>query len=263
MGYMNMSAAMYPTPVMHAALTVCACPGKRNQMPVSRSDAAVCPINNIQDASPQFGLSFAVKIIPNDTKELKVMPMRYLAAFLMLTASTTVLADTIDLNLNNNTAQFQYGTATPTSIQGQSNFHVGLLYNNSNSVLVNAGLMVQGNVENAPGLSLGAGVEALAAVIKDNPPTRSNASAVALDGLVRFAPPAASQIGFVGEVHYAPKIITFADATRYSFFATRVEYEITPETVAYGGYRRVAFGIKNGPNAVLDSGPYVGIKIGF
>jgi YfaZ precursor len=204
-----------------------------------------------------------LKIIPTDTKEFKAMPMRYLAAFLMLTASTTVLADAIDINLNNNTAQFQYGTATPTSIQGQSDFHAGLLYNNSNSVLVNAGIMVQNNIDAVPAISIGAGVEALAAVIKDNPPTRSNASALALDGLVRFTPPAASQLGFVGEVHYAPKIISFADATRYLLFATRAEFEITPQTLAYVGYRRISFGIKNGANAVLDSGPYVGIKIGF
>jgi hypothetical protein len=191
------------------------------------------------------------------------MPMRYLAAFFMLTASTAVLADAIDINLNNNTAQFQYGTATPTGVQGRSDLHLGLLYNNSNSVLVNAGLMVQNNIDNATGLSIGVGVEGLAARIKDNPPTISNARAIALDGLVRFTPPAVPQLGFVGELHYAPNIITFGDATRYMLVATRAEFEITPQTLAYVGYRRILFGINNGPEAVLDSGVNVGIKIGF
>lgn len=191
------------------------------------------------------------------------MLMRYLAAFFMLCASTTALADAIDINLNNNTAQFQYGTATPNSSQGQSDVHAGFLYNNSNSVLVNAGIMVQNNPDYTSGLSIGVGVEGLAAVIKDNPPTKSNATALALDGRVRYSPPGASQLGFVGEVHYAPNIISFADATRYMLAMARVEYEISPEMKVYAGYRRISFGIKNGPNAVLDSGVHIGVKFGF
>lgn len=191
------------------------------------------------------------------------MLMRYLAAFFMLTASTAVLADAIDINLNNNTAQFQYGTATPSSAQGQSDLHMGFLYNNSNSILVNAGIMVQNDPDYTSGISIGVGVEGLAAVIKDNPPTKSNATALALDGRVRFSPPGATQLGFIGEVHYSPSIISFADATRYMLAMARVEYEISPETKVYAGYRRISFGIKNGPNAVLDSGVHVGIKLGF
>jgi opacity protein-like surface antigen len=191
------------------------------------------------------------------------MLMRYLAAFFMLCASTTALADAIDINLNNNTAQFQYSTATPNSSQGQSDVHAGFLYNNSHSVLVNAGIMVQNDLEGASGISIGVGMEGLAAVIKDNPPTKSNATALALDGRVRFSPPGASQLGFIGEVHYAPNIISFADATRYMLAMARVAYEISPETEVYAGYRRIAFGIKNGPNAVLDSGVHVGIKLAF
>ena len=69
--------------------------------------------------------------------------------------------------------------------------------------------------------------------------------------------------GIIGEVHYAPSIISFADATRYMLAMARVAYEISPATEVYAGYRRISFGIKNGPNAVLDSGMHVGIKFAF
>ncbi len=191
------------------------------------------------------------------------MLKRYLAAFSLLTATTSALADALDINLSNNTAQFQFGTGTPTGTQGKTDLHAGILYNNVNSLLINAGILVVNNQDGAPGLSIGAGVEALAAAIKDNPPTRSNASAVALDLLARYSPPTASQLAFAGELHYAPRIITFGDADRYSQVIARVEYELSTQTLVYVGYRKITFGIKNARDAVMDNGVHVGIKLGF
>ncbi len=191
------------------------------------------------------------------------MLTRCLAAFSMLTASTLVLGDTLDINLSNNTAQFQFGTGTPTGTQGRTDLHAGVLYNNVNSILVNAGVLVVNSQDGAPGLTIGAGVEALVATIKDNPPIRSNASAVALDVLVRYSPPATNQLAFAGEMHYAPRIITFGDADRYSQFGARVEYELSTQTLVYVGYRRITFGIKNRSDAIMDNGVHLGIKFGF
>ena len=189
--------------------------------------------------------------------------MRHFVVVLMSAASTAALADALDINLNNNTAQFQYSTASGFNAQGKADIHLGVLYNNVNSVLINAGLMVANNLEGAPGLSIGVGMEALAATIKDNPLLKSNASAVAVDGQVRYSPPGASQLGLVGEVHYAPRILTFGDAIRYSLAAARVEFELSPQAMVYVGYRRVSFGIKNAPAAVLDNGGLVGFKLAF
>jgi hypothetical protein len=188
--------------------------------------------------------------------------MRYLAAcFLLLSGSA--MADMLDVNLNNNTAQFQFSTANGVEAQGNADLHAGLLYNNRKSFLVNAGVMVQNSLEGAPGISVGVGMEALAAVIKDNPPLKSNASALALDALVRYSPPSASQVGIAGEFHYAPNILTFGDAVRYSQGTVRLEYELAPQSMVYVGYRKITFGIKNAPAAVLDSGPQVGFRFAF
>ncbi len=190
--------------------------------------------------------------------------MHHLVAISMLTASTAVLADTLDVNLNNKTAQFQYSTASsPTNSQGKADLHAGFLYNNSRSVLFNAGLMVANGVERAPGTTIGIGMEALAAIIKDNPLLKSNASAVALDFLGRYALPSNNQVGFAAELHYAPNILSFGDAVRYTQVALRAEYELAPQTLVYLGYRRVSFGIKNAPAAILDDGVHIGFKLAF
>ncbi len=189
--------------------------------------------------------------------------MRLLAAFSILTASSAAFADAIDVNLNNNTAQFQYSTANGPSAQGRADLHGGVLYNNNKSLLFNAGIMVRNNLENAPGVSAGIGLEALAASIKDLPPTAYSASAIALDVLLRYSPPTASHFGIAGELHYAPRIMTFGDAVRYSQGIVRAEYELAPQTLVYIGYRRTSFGMKIGPSAVLDSGAIIGFKLGF
>ena len=190
------------------------------------------------------------------------LAMPFLAAFSMLIAGPA-MADMLDVNLNNNTAQFQYSTANSVNAQGKADIHAGVLYNNAKSLLANIGVMVTNSLEAAPGTSVGIGMEALAANIKDNPPLTSNATAIALDALVRYSPPTASQVGFAGEVHYAPKILTFGDAVRYTQSIVRLEYELAPSSVVYVGYRRTSFGIKNIQAAQLDSGVHVGFKIAF
>ncbi|HKB61010.1 MAG TPA: YfaZ family outer membrane protein [Gallionellaceae bacterium] len=189
--------------------------------------------------------------------------MHYLAAFVLLFTGTAAMANMLDVNLNNNTAQFQFSTANGVEAQGNADLHAGLLYNNRHSVLVNGGIMVANTLEGAPGVSIGVGMELLAATIKDNPPVRSDASAAALDALVRFSPAGAPQLGFSGEVHYAPNILTFGDAVRYTQGIVRVDYELAPQTMVYAGYRRISFGIKNGPAAVLDNGLHIGFKLAF
>jgi len=189
--------------------------------------------------------------------------MRYLAAFSMLIAGPA-MADMLDVNLNNNAAQFQFSTANSVNSQGKADIHAGLYYNNNKSLLVNAGIMVNNGLETAPGTIVGVGMEAVAANLKDNPGITSNATALALDALLRYSPPSASHVGIAGELHYAPRILTFGDAERYTQAMIRVEYELAPSSVIYAGYRRTSFGIKNSvPADELDSGLYVGFKIAF
>jgi hypothetical protein len=192
------------------------------------------------------------------------MLLRYAVALSLFAAGAGAWADSLDINLSNKTAQFQYGAGTGSSTQGKSEFHAGILYNNVNSVLGNVGLLITNRLEGAPGLSIGVGIEGLIATIKDNPPNRYNATAVALDGLVRYSPPGASQVGFVGEVHYAPNIITFGDGGRFRQLGARVEFELSPAVMAYVGYRQIKFGLKNNrPDATLDDGAHIGLKLAF
>ena len=188
------------------------------------------------------------------------MLLRRIFILALSTLSTSVLADAIDINLSNDVAQLQYIAPTGHVGQGKSEFHMGFLYNDSNNVLGDAGLLVMNNGGDATDLSVGVGAKILVVRIVNN-----NAVALALGGRVRYAPLSDKRLGLVGQLYFAPDIVTFGDADRYIQTGVDVEYEIMPQAVAYLGYRKIKIGIKTAfvPDARLDEGMHLGVRIAF
>ena len=194
----------------------------------------------------------------------RIVPVYLLAFGIMATVSTTALADTVDINLRDNSAQFQYISSLGRDPLGKTKFHAGVLYVNRNNMLGDFGLLVQDELgDNAPGFSVGVGIKGVVAKVTGNSTIVSSTTALALGGLVRYSPPATQRLGVVGEVYLSPNIVTFGVANRYVESNVRVEYEVIPQAVAYVGYRRIEFGINNRPNEILDEGVNLGVRISF
>ena len=217
--------------------------------------------------SPKYGdisrwLTLAKSLVIAIPPDWQKTPVKWLVmALSLLTASTTVLADAVDINLSNDVAQFQYLAPMGHIGQGKSEFHMGFLYNNSNDGLADAGIMVMNGDGSVSGVALGVGVKALTATVD-----RNNSLALAIGGRVRFSPLADNRLGVVGQVHLAPDIVTFGDADRFVQTGVRLEYEILPQAVAYVGYRKIKFGNKEAapaPDELLDEGAHIGVRIAF
>jgi hypothetical protein len=195
----------------------------------------------------------------------RIVPVYLLAFSTMATVSTTALADTVDINLRDNSAQFQYISSLGRDPLGKTKFHAGVLYVNRQNMLGDFGLVVQDELgDNAPGFSVGVGIKGVVARVTGNNSTIVNStSALALGGLIRYSPPDIKRLGVVGEVYLSPNIVTFGDANRYVETNLRVEYEVIPQAVAYVGYRKIKFGINNRPDAILDEGVNLGVRISF
>lgn len=191
------------------------------------------------------------------------MLLRHFVAISLLSVSTAVMADTIDINLRDSSAQLQYKSSLGRDALGKTEFHAGMLYANKDNWLTDFGLAVKDEIgSRAPGFSAGVGIKGLVAKVRSNP-SNSNASALALGAMLRYSPPATQRLGIVGEVYLSPNIVTFGDADRYVETQARVEYEVIPQSAVYLGYRRIAFGIKNRPSATLDEGLNIGVRISF
>ena len=194
----------------------------------------------------------------------RIVPVYLLAFSTMATVSTAALADTVDINLRDTSAQFQYISSLGRDPLGKTKFHAGVLYVNRNNMLGDFGLVVQDELgDNAPGFSVGVGIKGVVAKVTGDSTIVSSTSAMALGGLVRYSPPAIQRLGIVGEVYLSPNIVTFGDANRYIESNVRAEYEVIPQAVAYVGYRRIEFGINNRPNEILDEGVNLGVRISF
>lgn len=187
------------------------------------------------------------------------MLLRNFFALSLLTASTTILADTVDINLRDNSAQLQFGTSIGRDSLGSSNLHAGFLYTNNNDRLVDLGILVKEAVGSSDsGVTAGVGLKGVIASVGKN-----NAAALALGGLIRFSLPANTKLGIVGQLYFSPNIVTYRDADRYVETTARLEYEIIPQAAAYLGYRRINFGFIARSDAVLDSGFHVGVRMTF
>lgn len=192
------------------------------------------------------------------------MLLRHIFAISLSAISASALADSLDINLSNKVAQFQYIAPMGNVGQGKSEAHMGLLYNNSNNVLGDVGLLVMNNGDSASAASFGVGVKVIAATVEKN-----NTMALALGGQVRLTPVDDKKLGIVGHVYFAPDIVTFGDAERFVETGVRVEYEIMQQAAAYVGYRKTKFNVNILPSpapavgVVLDEGVHVGVRISF
>lgn len=190
------------------------------------------------------------------------MLSRYVVALSLLTLSTAAMADSIDLNLRNSSAQFQYSTAMGRDALGKTEFHIGALYsdqNHANNTLADLGVAVKDDLgDNAPGISVGVGIKGLVGHTEG-----TNESAIAIGGMLRYSPPDLSRLGVIGQLYVAPNITTFGDADRYVETSLRVEYEVIPSAAAYIGYRDIQFNLNAGPNATVDKGVFIGVRMSF
>jgi hypothetical protein len=190
------------------------------------------------------------------------MLSRNIVALSLLTLASTAIADTIDLNLRNSSAQVQYSSAMGRAALGKTELHFGVLYSNAdnaNNTLGDVGIVVKDEVgSKAPGFSVGVGIKGLAAHTQG-----TNESGVAIGGLIRYTPPSIPRMSLVGQLYFAPNITTFGDADRYGETMVQLEYDVISNAAAYIGYRNIKFDLNNGSNAKVDEGAYIGVRMSF
>ncbi len=187
------------------------------------------------------------------------MCFRRILALSLLVFSAPALADTFDINMNDTSVQLQYGASMGHDTLGRSELHLGYLYANDKNSFLDLGFRVKDELgSNAPGVTVGFGLKGLYANAKNY-----DASAMAIGGLLRYAPFSDTRFGIGGLVYLSPNIVTFGDADRFIETGVKVDYEIIPQAVVYVGYRKIEFKLKPGPYAILNEGANIGLTMSF
>lgn len=183
------------------------------------------------------------------------MRLRIFLAAVAAGFSGAVAADSLDLNLNDESIQAIYATNWRTA-----ELNMGLLSNtDQNDWAASLGLLALGEKQTGETrVEGGLGGKIYLADVANQ-----DVLALGLGGQFRTFPNN-GPIGFSGFLYYAPDIVTAMDGEKFWEYGARAEFEMVKKTAnIYLGYRKVRADLDDGRNITVDSGLHAGVKITF
>ena len=189
---------------------------------------------------------------------------RVFASFL-LAISPMAMADSLDVHMNNTSAQFKLGMSASGIGDGNAELQSRLFFNDTNDILLDAGVFARGpggGEEGAAGPIAGGGLKVVYSKL-DHAGTSYTLACIALGGEFGFALPSSIPISLIGKYILSPKILSFADAERYNEYGVRLELAASQQAKIYLGFRQIGFGAKNAGSLILDTGTHIGLVVSW
>lgn len=176
-------------------------------------------------------------------------------------AAPAALAQSLDINLSDESARILYATRMATGQHGHSEVEVGFMYNEDRNAALTAGLHVFNRSLAGPSpASLGLGGR-IYGVTHDDP--SADGIALALGGQGRWAPAELGGFGLGAHFYYAPRIVSFLDADRITEYGVRLDYQLMPQAFVYLGHRDIRMKLENGATRTVDRGAHLGFRVLF
>lgn len=183
------------------------------------------------------------------------MHTRTVLAVLAAGFSSAAAADSVDINLNDDSIQAIYSTDWRTA-----EFNVGFLRNSDkDSWVASAGLLAT-DERQSPRTRTEVGIGGKIYLVSIG---SRDVQALGLGGEVTVFPND-GPIGIGGYAFYAPNVVTSGDGREFWEAGARVGFEVIRNTAnVYLGYSKARTRIENGPHVTVDSGGHVGLRIDF
>ncbi len=186
------------------------------------------------------------------------MRLRILFATLALISTSTAHAYSTELALSNETARFNFSSFVGGFQGGRAQFDAGLLFNEDDDYVINTGLhVIDVAGTKSPGVQLGVGGTAYFADIG-----ASNGLALALGGQISFRPQNFNRINLSANFHFAPGIVSFLDAERFTEYGARLEYSLLPQADVFIGWTKIEMDV-DGEELRAAKDTHLGIRISF
>jgi hypothetical protein len=178
------------------------------------------------------------------------------------TAATGPRTNAVELALTEETLQAAYFTdAGVVGLRGSS-LALGLLLSDDRDIVASGMVMVPNILANAvPGpLSLTIGGKVYAAFL-DDPDDGVFGLAPGVEA--RYALPFGTPMAVVGNIFYAPDILTFGDADDVLDFNVRYEVQFIPRAVGFVGYRLLDFDRDEAGDDEIVENVQLGLRFAF
>lgn len=176
-----------------------------------------------------------------------------------LFVGSTALGSSIDLGMNDDSAEVDFRHTLSADALGASELNVKGVYNSEeveDVKIVGVGLDVFGEWVN--GLKLGIGAKAYGIDVDPN-----EALSIAFGGLVKFAPSYMRGFGIYGGAYYAPQVFSWADAEHMVDIDAGVSYQIIPRAGVFLGYNKTKVDFDIGGSTTIDEGVRGGLTLHF
>lgn len=178
--------------------------------------------------------------------------------------SSWAMADSLNLNLNEDTMRLSYEAEMQGGMKGLM-FDAGYFYNDTRHVnrsdadMVHAGLHVRGNNWSQAGVF---DIKVGGRMIYTSLASNVDVMALGLGGEFRFSP--VHRLGIGASGYYAPRIATFLDGKHYRELGATIDYQLLEQAYIYVGYRHLKVELElASQSVVLDDSGHVGLKLTF
>lgn len=187
------------------------------------------------------------------------MSRALLLAGLMLTASSSVFANSLDLSFNDDTARVAGAFEPAENLQ----INASWLHHQDRGDVASLGLFQVGFASsgNQP-LEAGLGGKVVF-TDAENRFGGGSGSSIALGGFGRWVIPGADRFAVGGELYFAPGVLSFSDQDGYREAAVYGSYDVLKSTYVYLGYRYVKADYDNRRNLAFDDQFHIGFRMNF
>ena len=190
------------------------------------------------------------------------MKIRSILALVVLVVSSGANAQSLDMNLSNDTVEGVFEGAVGGTGLGKSSYDFSVLFSerkDENNWMIGGGFTVSGDAgSDVPGLQFGVGVKVYTMEV-----AKFDVTAIPLGGHVKYAPPAMNRLFVMGSAFWAPQIVTLYDGDEFIYSSFKVGYEILPAADVYIGYRNIFVDIKNRDDERVSETWMAGVKLAF
>jgi len=192
------------------------------------------------------------------------MFLRVLAGLFMMCSMAWAHADTLNIQLSNESARFMYASEVFGGQFGPTDLEVGGYFNEDDDSLLHLGLLVRNDsLDNPLVISIGARVYYGDVGNAPPNPTPTDAAVIALGGELLYIPDNLGGLGLGAYYFVAPSVVSFMDADGFTELGLYVDYAITEQASVYVGYRNIEVKLDTGLDIEVDSSLIYGLVLRF
>ncbi|CAN5174298.1 hypothetical protein BH24PSE2_BH24PSE2_19660 [soil metagenome] len=188
----------------------------------------------------------------------RAVPAGILAAMIAAAAAPGVLANSLQLDVNDDAARLGYAWLAAGD---EVSLDVGALHHQDTGNLLHAGLhLVDFAYGGATTLRAGLGGKLF---LIDADQGNSSGGALGLGGFVDYTFPDYDRLGAGGQIYFAPDVLGLSDVESYREISAYVRYNVLRSADVYLGLRNLHAEFNDARDVTFDSGLHIGIRLEF